>query len=156
YPGYDPTTGDDPLVYFTFYDNLFEKTRLTNVLYVAFAYNGYLTNQDRIASAHDVVLTNLDYQLGPLGSYYYPTNGGYLSRLINAGSRSADLAGLFHYTTQTNQVRETNSTVDIGLHYVAVDANGNPFDTDQDGVPDYLADQNGNGRYDSGETPWNC
>jgi hypothetical protein len=31
------------------------------------------------------------------------------------------LAGLYHFTTSTNQVKETNSVVDIGLHYVATE-----------------------------------
>ena len=64
------------------------------------------------------------------------------------------LAGLYHYTTQTSQAKETTSVVDIGYHYVAVDANGNPIDTDVDGVPDYMEDRNGNGSVDSGETDW--
>ena len=76
--------------------------------------------------------------------------------LVNAGSRTADQAGLYHYTTQTGQTKETNSVVDIGFHYLAVDANGNPIDTDGDGLPDSLEDRNGNGSYDSGsgETDW--
>jgi hypothetical protein len=35
-----------------------------------------------------------------------------------------------------------------------VDDNGNPDDTDADGMPDYLEDANGNGSVDSGETDW--
>jgi hypothetical protein len=91
-----------------------------------------------------------NYQTGPLGNCYLPTN----SILINAGSRTANLAGLYHYTTQTNQVKETNSIVDIGYHYVAVDAYGNPLDTNGDGIPDYLEDANGNGVVDGGELIW--
>jgi len=96
------------------------------------------------------IITNLTWVSGPLGNYYQPTN----SPLIDKGSRTADLAGLYHYTTQVNQLQETNSIVDIGYHYVAVDGSGNPFDSDGDGVPDYLEDANGNGRVDSGETDW--
>jgi hypothetical protein len=70
------------------------------------------------------------------------------------GSTTADQLGLYQYTTQTNQVKETNSTVDIGYHYVAVDSSGNPIDTNGDGVPDYLEDANGNGLVDSGEIDW--
>ena len=105
------------------------------------------------------ILTALDYQAGPLGPYYYSTNppgagATNLYNLLNSGSRTADLAGLYHYTTTTNQVKETNSVVDIGMHYVAVDGNGRPVDTDGDGLPDYLEDANGNGTADSGETNW--
>jgi hypothetical protein len=41
--------------------------------------------------------------------------------------------------------------VDLGYHYPAVDANGNPIDTDGDGVPDYISDPNGNGLPDAWE-----
>jgi hypothetical protein len=51
-------------------------------------------------------------------------------------------------------VLEANTIVDIGYHYVAVDANGNPIDTTGSGVPDYMADQNGNGVLDPGEIPF--
>jgi hypothetical protein len=52
-------------------------------------------------------------------------------------------------------VKEASSMVDIGFHYVAVDpSTGLPYDTDGDGVPDYLEDRNGNGTVDSGETDW--
>jgi len=41
--------------------------------------------------------------------------------------------------------------VDIGYHYVATDTNGNPLDTNGDGIPDYIEDANGDGVYDSGD-----
>ena len=59
--------------------------------------------------------------------------------------------GLFHFTTQTNQAPEGTSIVDIGYHYVATDAFGNPLDSNGDGMPDYLEDSNGNGVFDSGD-----
>jgi alpha-tubulin suppressor-like RCC1 family protein len=88
-----------------------------------------------------------NYQNGPLGNNYLPGN----SILTNAGSRTADLAGLYQYTTQTNQVEESTSQVDIGYHYVATDGNGVPQDSDVDGIPDYLEDANGSGVYDGGD-----
>jgi hypothetical protein len=89
-----------------------------------------------------------DYQSGPLGRFYYPATGGSssLTNLINTGSRLASAAGLYHFTTTTNQVKEATSQVDIGHHYVALDVTGLPVDTDGDGIPDYLEDRNGNGR----------
>ncbi len=116
-------------------------------------YNAYLNCSGRLTptNANDIVLTNsLAYQSGPLGGFYQPTD----SRLIDAGSTTADQVGLYHFTTQTNQVPETNSIVDIGYHYVAVDTNGIPLDSNEDGIPDYLEDANGNGIVDNGETNW--
>ena len=41
--------------------------------------------------------------------------------------------------------------VDIGYQYVATDDYGNPLDTAGTGVPDYIADSNGDGVYDAGD-----
>jgi alpha-tubulin suppressor-like RCC1 family protein len=122
----------------------------TNITYCDF--NAFVTNQSRlpVLGAQDVILTNFNWQSSWLGNYYLPTN----SWLINAGSTTADAIGIYHFTTQTNQVKETNSIVDIGYHYVAVDQYGNPIDSNSDGIPDYLEDANGNGLVDNGESPW--
>jgi hypothetical protein len=104
-----------------------------------------------MVGAHDVTVTSFNWQTSWLGGYYLPAN----SPLIDAGTGTADQWGLYHFTTQTNQLKETNSPVDIGFHYVAVDTNGIPFDANSDGIPDYLADANGNGAVDTGEVPWN-
>jgi hypothetical protein len=118
----------------------------------AFGHNAFLngaTLESGNPQAGDI-FTNLTWVSGPLGRYYQPTN----SPLINAGSTNADLLGLYHYTTQTNQVKETNSFVDIGYHYVAVDSNKSPIDMDGDGIPDYLEDINGNGNGADDPTSW--
>jgi hypothetical protein len=146
-------------------DNFFDHTTIPSDLSTWTSYqldhNGYFTNCDRLVSscASDVILTNTDYKVGPLGDYYYPTNGGMLSRLINAGSTTADTVGLYHYTVSTNlvssfQIKETNTVVDIGWHRIATDGSGQARDSDSDGIPDYLEDSNGNGSVDSGETDW--
>jgi hypothetical protein len=109
-------------------------------------------------NASDITLTTaISYQSGPLGNFYQLTN----SSLINTGSCTADIAGLYHYTVTTNlinalEIKETNSVVDIGLHYIAVDSNNQPCDKDGDTLADYLEDFTGNGTYDSsaGETDW--
>jgi hypothetical protein len=44
--------------------------------------------------------------------------------------------------------------VDIGYHYVACNAAGQPIDTDGDGLPDYLEDVNGNGNGEDDPTSW--
>jgi hypothetical protein len=117
-------------------------------------YNGYYATGGTFlqgTNTTDKFLTNdVGYQTNFLGNYYLPIN----SPLINAGSTNANLLGLYHYTTTTNQVPETNSVVDIGYHYVATDAYGNPLDTAGYGIPDYLADANGNGVWDPGEVDW--
>jgi hypothetical protein len=95
-----------------------------------------------VEGTNDLTITNgYNWQPSWLGNYYLPTN----SPLINAGSTTADKLGLYHFTTQTNQVPETNSTVDIGYHYVATDTNGNPLDSNGNGLPDYLEDPTGTG-----------
>jgi len=140
----------------TFKDNLFDRTTISVWAgSVSDDYNAYITNYSRLSSgaAHDLILTNSPaYHTGPLGQYYFPTNDGMLSRLINAGSvTNAGLRGLYHFTTTTNQVKETNSWLDIGFHYVAV-TNGGPIDADGDLLPDYFEDKDGDGIKDSNET----
>lgn len=120
---------------------------------VDYDYNAFLTGNDRLdpQGANDVVVNSFNWQTGWLGNYYLPTN----SPLINTGSITANLAGLYHYTTQTNQVKETNSVVDIGYHYVAVNpSSGLPYDYDGDGIADYLEDANGNGIATDDSTAW--
>lgn len=139
-------------------DNAFDSVSLTNgsTLLTA-AYNAYIamgTTRFTPTNANDKVLTNFLYTLGPLGGFYHNTNV-----LANAGSQNATNAGMFHYTTTTNlvsslQVKETNSIVDIGFHYVAVDSAGIPIDTDGDGRPDYFEDRNGDGNGANDATAW--
>jgi len=124
--------------------------------YAELNYNAYVGGTTPISpgtNATDKVVASISYDPGPLGRFYLPTN----SVLINAGSTNADYLGFYHYTTSaTNQVKETNSFVDIGLHYAALNSSGQPIDGDGDGVPDYLEDANGNSAFDSsaGETDW--
>jgi len=139
--------GNNSSAVLTSHDNVFD--RCESYMDGAIGYNAYLNNGliDNVVQTNDVVVTNFTWLAGPLGNYYQPAN----SPLLNLGSRPADLAGLFHYTTTVNQLKETNSVVDIGYHYVALNGNGNPIDTNGDGIPDYLADINGNGIFDAGD-----
>jgi hypothetical protein len=115
-----------------------------------FDYNAFTNGATKfpVGGAHDVLVPSFDWQSSWLGNFYLPANSG----LVDHGSTNADLLGLYHFTTQTNQVKETNSYVDIGYHYVAADGSGNPNDIDGDGIPDYLEDTNGNGLIDPGES----
>jgi hypothetical protein len=136
-------------------DNLFDQSSNTYSFIVvpSLLNNGYY-QATSFGGINNKTLTNVDFQTGPLGAYYYPTNGGNLSLLLNAGSTKASALGLYHYTVTTNEVVEGTNTVSIGYHYVATDANGIPISTPQDGIPDYLADANGNGLVDAGEISW--
>jgi len=129
-------------------DNLFDQTGIpdnsTNYLAYDGGHNAFVTNCDRVKPffASDLILTNtLAYQSSFFGNYYQPTN----SPLINAGSTTADQVGLYHYTVTTNQTVEGTNVVSIGYHYVATDTNGNPLCTSGNGIPDYIADTNGDG-----------
>jgi len=137
-------------------NNLFDQTIIpppvshrvgaTHVIYLASnaGHNAYVTNGNTLDPVFpsDVILSNSPvYQSSWFGNYYLPP----ASPLINAGSTTADQVGLYHFTTQTNQIPETNSIVDIGYHYVATDQYGNPLDSNGDGIPDYLEDPAGNG-----------
>ena len=136
-------------------DTLFDQTDVVQGWDSVNDYNAYVTNKNRLTpnGAHDVILSSSpDYDSSPLGHYYLPTS---LTALINTGSvTNAGLVGLYHYTSCTNQVKETNSIVNISYHYVASDSNGVPLDTDGDTLADVLEDLNGNGTADAGETDW--
>jgi hypothetical protein len=151
-------------------DNLFDQSSLsgTSTNNLTCSNNGFTAGTTNyLGGASNKTNLVADYRAGPLGKYYYPSSGGNLSQLINAGSTNAAALGLYHYTVQTNlvwiwtppvgnyEVPEGNNTVSIGFHYVAVDQYGNPLDSNGDGIPDYLQDANGNGLVDSGEIGWN-
>jgi hypothetical protein len=117
-------------------------------------YNAYINCTNRInpATAGDLILSNaFSYVSGPLGNFYQGS-----TNLLNEGNVTADVAGLYHYTVLTNlvsglEIKETNSWVDLGYHYVAVNSSNQPIDGDSDGIPDYFEDVNGNGIYDNND-----
>jgi hypothetical protein len=115
-------------------------------------YNGYIICNRQLTptNSHNVVLTSFNYAAGLLGDFYQAS-----TNFLNAGSVTADLAGLYHYTTLVDQSKEAGSVVDIGLHYVALNNLNNPIDTDSDAIADYLEDANGNGADDSSSDPGN-
>jgi len=113
-------------------------------------YNAFDTNGSQFptSGAHDVIVTNgFAWESGWFGNFYLPTN----SPLIEAGSTNANFLGLYHFTTQTNQVPDGTNIVTIGYHYVATDLYGNPLDSNGDGIPDYLEDANGDGLFDGND-----
>jgi hypothetical protein len=119
-----------------------------NPLFSDYGWNAYRTNttQTTPTGANNLLVTNFNWQAGPLGNHYLLAD----SPLVNAGSVSdASQAGLYHHTTQPNQAKEASTRVDVGRHYLAVSGSGQPVDSDGDGLADYLEDANGNGAYDS-------
>ncbi len=148
----------------SFYDTLFASTGVSSGGTVALqsGRNGYFSSSVLAGSSGgDIVITNLDYQTGPLGKYYYNTNqaGTNTSFLINKDATASPAnAGLYHYTTQVGQGKDSATTpgLDIGFHYVATSGSASTLlnDADSDGIPDYLEDSNGNGVTNSGETDW--
>lgn len=139
----------------SFRDNLVDSsiiyTNGTKISNSHTAYYNVISSYQLPGGATNIILTNLTYEIGPLSRFYQPTN----SAITNKGSRTADLAQLYHFTTAaTNHVPETNSIVDIGPHWVALDSNGQPLDSDSDGWPNYYEDWDGDGSVDSGETDW--
>jgi hypothetical protein len=131
-------------------DNLFDDTtQLVSGLSscVAASHNGFSSGLQNILGGTDnkTGLT-MGYVSGPLGAYYYPASGGAttLAALINAGSRNAADAGLFHHTVKavanSKEGTDQPATVDIGYHYIVLNSAGNPTDSDGDGIPDYEDD----------------
>jgi hypothetical protein len=141
-------------VNWTVRDNLFDTlaTLSDNGTAITNTYNAYYaTTYSLSGGGNNTNLASLTYQVGRLGKYYQPTT----SVLINGGSRLADAAGLYHFASTTNQVKETTSMVDIGIHYVGLNASGNPNDQDGDTFPDYWEDRNGDGVANGSEQNWN-
>ncbi len=111
---------------------------------------GATTNIFEVVGPNDKMISTYNWQSNWFGNFYLPTN----SPVIKASSTNANLLGLYHFTTQTNQVVDGTNIVTIGYHYVATDGSGNPLDSNGDGIPDYLEDANGDGLVDNGETNW--
>jgi hypothetical protein len=148
-------------------DNLFDGA--PQAFYGAASYtvvscNGFITGTaNALGGSNNKEGLTPDYQAGPLGDYYYPSSGSFpsLASLINAGSRDAMAAGLYHFTVKTSayskEGADTPATVDIGYHYVGVNGdiysqNPLPLDSDNDGILDYLdPDSDGDGLNDSDE-----
>jgi alpha-tubulin suppressor-like RCC1 family protein len=111
---------------------------------------GPYTNTLEVVGPKDLMVSNFNWQVSSLGNFYVPPG----SLLITNGSTNANFLGLYHFTTQTDQTPDGTNIVTIGYHYVSVNTDGNPLDSNGDGIPDYLEDANGDGLADDGETNW--
>ena len=136
-----------------FNDNLLDQVSINQDPYQPMnaEYNGYwltrdgslLMNNDGTAVTNDQFLNGQPpYQVGPFGNYYMAPG----TVLEGNGSTNANQLGLYYYTTRTNQALGSNSVIDIGLYYVATSSNANGWEPlETNGIPDYIADVNGNG-----------
>lgn len=143
----------------TVHDSLFDAVTLSGPStpdgLLVNTHNGYLGTTVLAGAVNTQTVPYADFQAGPIGSHYYPTNGTNLFILVNAGSRNADAAGLWHFTVHTNQVAETNSVVDVGRHFAVLGSQSSAArDTDGDGFADVDEDTDGDGAADPGETSW--
>jgi hypothetical protein len=140
YNGYWPLSADELTYDYNFYPWYVNNT---NQLQTTTTGDGYTDG------GNEVTLSSAPpYQHGTFGKFYLPDT----TPLYGAGSRSPADAGLYQYTTRTDQTKEGSETsghmVNIGLHYVAANNYGQPKDSDGDGIPDYVEDANGNGQVD--------
>ncbi|MCL4787221.1 MAG: hypothetical protein KJ070_10565 [Verrucomicrobia bacterium] len=161
-----PVQGETQGASWTFVDNIFDNVTFGTGYYGLYNgpvginnYNAYIgmsqipDGANRLSPAAptttDPDLTSLSYQTGSLGNFYLPFTA---TLLIDKGSRSASTAGQYHFTTLVSSAKEATGQVDIGPHYLAV-FNGDAADSNGDGVPDYIADRDGDGS-ETGEIPW--
>jgi hypothetical protein len=137
-------------------NNLFDKTTINDNSEITHGYDAYVDTYSTLnggTGGTDIDLgTSPSYQTGALGNYYLPSSA---AALINTGTGTANGLGLWHYTVLTNNVKETNTVVDVGVHRVAINlTTGEPYDYDGDGISDYWEDRDGNGSYAVGELNW--
>jgi hypothetical protein len=131
--------------------NLFDNTAIVQFNALSNSFNGYVTNAARLTNhaASDYIFpTNaVAYERGALGDFYLPTN------VMDRGGWLAGGSSLYHFTTQTNNVKDGATTLDLGFHYLAL-TNGLPCDSDGDGEPDYLEDTFGDNVQAGDERNW--
>jgi hypothetical protein len=96
-----------------------------------YSHNGFVTGSQATTpqGAGIVWVPSFNWVRGPLGWYYVPTN----SLVVDAGSQNATNAGLFHFTMTSP--KETNTTVEIGYHVVAVTNTTAPTVWVDDSIP---------------------
>jgi hypothetical protein len=81
-----------------------------------FDYNAYTGTPLPYTGPDDPTVSAFNWLAGASSRFYLPTN----SLLVNVGDRYASDAALFHYTTSNQEIKETNSVLDLSYHTVAV------------------------------------
>ncbi len=112
--------------------NTFSSRGLLEVVSSNNAYFNTLTNA--LPDGHPLVISNLAFDVGPMGNWYSDSNTLALNvtSLIDNGSQTAAAAGLTNFTLFTNlngslaEIPDTG-TVDVGYHLTATDASGLPL-----------------------------
>jgi len=74
------------------------------------------TGKLEVTGPTDKLLGGYNWQVGPMGSYYQPSN----SPLLQAGFTNANLVGLAQFCVLTNQTEEGTNIVSIAFHYPAI------------------------------------
>ena len=152
-----PVSSDPSQNQWTFTDNIFDQSVFHGDGPVAVnSYNAYVAMSGQHLSpgseANPIDLSSLSYDSGQLGSFYLPSSA---TQLLGAGSRTARGAGLYHFTSLVDNTKQANAAhVNIGPAYLALDSSGNALDANADGVPDFIADRNGDGVEDDDEMKW--
>ncbi len=154
-------------------DNLFDRVRFYQYdLPLDLGYNAYwplkpaelngsglaqlLTHENQTGPGEQFFASAPLYQSGPLGAFYLPSG----TVAWHNGSAAPSEAGLFHYTTRKDQVKEGDEpgthNASIGPHYVACQSatNATPRDSDADGIADHVENRAGTGLVASDETDW--
>jgi hypothetical protein len=132
-----------------FHDGVYTNTQPGNGTWHD-GYNGYWDvpvskRLDPVQLSDFVPGSGFHFTNGPLGEFYAKNGSG----VVNAGSRRATNAGLYWYTTQQDQTQESGSMVDIGFHYPVINSDMTYIDTDEDDLPDFYEDRNGNGTFET-------
>ncbi|MGP8200376.1 MAG: hypothetical protein ACLQU4_12845 [Limisphaerales bacterium] len=151
YNGYWPLS-TNALIWDSYFDPWFWWGQDSSEFQPTITSNGFTDGQ------HEVTLSSAPpYQSGPFGNYYMAPG----TALAGAGSDTPANLGLYHYTTQTNQFKEGSEAsghmANIGLHYIAANSYGQPMDSDNDAIPDYVENWHGDGNYPAHvgvETDW--
>jgi hypothetical protein len=125
--------------------------------YVTRSFDGFFstTGSSQLSGTGDVTLTALTYSTASAtGWRWYQNTRTPTLHDVDTG-RTGAAGGLYHYTTKASEGKETTSAMDLGFHYVVLNASNLPVDTDGDGMPDYLEDTNGDGDGTNDGTNWN-
>ena len=103
-------------------NTFFDETDVWGSSDILHSHNAYRAGFNHLTPTNvsDVfLLSAMPYANGTFGRYYQAA-----TNLVDRGSGLASSFGLYHFTSQSSEAKEENSTVDIGFHYVAASEYG--------------------------------